>query len=117
MVEKELTDAQRAILRILAADIPESVRMLNVAALCEEDFCGRDAYDEENLPGEYEYEQFVLASESLAERGLLSTVDVFGVKTYVLTDLGLLRALAEHKALATPNSVVSQHDNLTRQYA
>lgn len=90
-----LTNEEQAILDVLAADLPETTRVMNGRALTEEVLLGRiegPPLDEEELPMPEEYDRIERTAEALVAIGLLNAVETLGTTTFALTDAGVARA-------------------------
>jgi hypothetical protein len=85
---------ERKIIAVFLADLPETVRLMNMAAIVEEIECGRDVTaQDEDLPPQEVYDRYQLALDRLEEAGILqSTYDAnWGMRAYGLTEEGFDR--------------------------
>lgn len=88
-----LTADEKAVLDVLTADLPETTRVMNRAALAEEVLLGRNEgppWTKDELPMPEEYDRVERAAEALVDMGLVDAVDLLGANTtFAITDAGI----------------------------
>lgn len=79
------------VLAVLAAQLPQTARVMNAAAITEEIHNGPDVgpLQDEDLAPEEVYDEHEAALRLLAEQGLVAGVEVFGMVAYHLTEKGV----------------------------
>lgn len=85
---------ERRIINVFLADLPETVRLMNMAAIVEEIEVGREVTaQDEDLPPVEVYDRYQLALDRLEEAGILKSVydPNWGMRAYGLTEEGFDR--------------------------
>jgi hypothetical protein len=77
---------QAATLAVLRKDAPETLRLMNSPAICEECLRGRDVcLQDDELPSEEEYELFDAALTVLEKKGLVAGTELWGLTAWSYT--------------------------------
>jgi len=75
-----------AVTAIFEADLPETLRILNVGTITEEIIFGRDvSIDEDQAPGQDFYDHYRAVAEQLVTNGVLLKDNAMGFEVYGLT--------------------------------
>lgn len=80
-----MTDKE-TVIAVFEADLPETLRIMNVGTLTEEIIFGRDAsIGEDEAPGKAFYDRYRAVADELIEDGVLLKEDALGFEVYGLT--------------------------------
>jgi len=84
-----ISQNEQEIINILGADYPETARVMNAEAICEEAAFGRDGCPaEDELPPQEIYDGYEAALSFMAKQGWVEELEVFEIKAWCLTPLG-----------------------------
>jgi hypothetical protein len=77
-------DLKPKVIEIFASQLPETARVMNPPAVCEEGEAVPPCTEDEDLPPQETYDRYEAVIDELVEQGALQTREVFGMKTYSL---------------------------------
>jgi hypothetical protein len=91
---QEMKQVEKEVLAVLAAQLPETARVMNAAAITEEIVFGPDHHvlQDDELPEQEVYDRHEAALRSLEGQGFLAGVEVMGMEAHHLTKAGAVAA-------------------------
>lgn len=99
MSAETTVETEAKIVAALAADLPQSVRIMNAAAITEEIVHGRDAtVDDDDLSPQAVYDGHQEVLDAMVDTGVLQTGETFGMTVYGFTQQTLDPYFAEKES-------------------